>query len=239
MNQLNVVQGASLFTSTGWMHQGLLTLYTGDIRRPWQSVFGFPMTVAYLAARQALILSSREDEVFDLVGQLNDLIGRPEVLNRVYTMLKKLEEETRHKLGRLVALEEESIAAGETETLLEAVEQFLAESKMERPAGRLAEILSPDKPAGEINGLRNILTRLQNLIPALEMVKDQGFHVVVDDRQRQPDRPALEARRHEPILLDGKPSSLAAGFLQPAKSHLTLWNYLVVRSDHGQAMAWN
>lgn len=74
---------------------------------------------------------------------------------------------------------------------------------------------------------------------ALAAVKDRGFRVVVFNRRRQPQRPALEAQRYRPIIHDGQPTGLNAGFLLPDSHHLTLWAYQLQRNDQGQSVIWN
>ena len=110
---------------------------------------------------------------------------------------------------------------------------------MQTVASRLENFLTPNKPADEIAGVSILLARLQRLISALEQVEDDGLHVVVCDRRRQPARPALETRRHEPILGSGSKSTLTAGFLLPTRYHLTLWSYLIIRNNNGQSAIWN
>lgn len=230
---------ASLFApaTAGLTYQA--TLYAGDIRQPWKSVHGFAITAARLAAHQKLILYCREDEVFELMAKLNDLLERPENLNQVFERLENLEREHRQKLARLIGPESQPVFENKADQLLEDVEQFTAGSAKSTLTSRLKEISSLHDPAAKIPGLLEMLDRLQVWLAALEKVKARGFHVVVCDRYRQPDRPAVEARRNEPIWCDGQPTTLPAGFLQPAKHHLTLWAYLVARSDQGQATIWN
>ncbi|RME98130.1 MAG: hypothetical protein D6768_18060 [Chloroflexi bacterium] len=60
-----------------------------------------------------------------------------------------------------------------------------------------------------------MLARLNRMMPALDKIKDTGFKVVVADQRRQ------------------SPGGLAV------RQHLTLWSYLVVRSDDGQSAVWN
>jgi hypothetical protein len=238
-NELKVVTTVSMFTLATWDHAHQATINAGDIRCPWKSVYGFALIAAQLAANQALVLHCREDEAFDLMAKLNALLKRPEVLSRTYKLLKTLEQETRQKLARLTEMEEQPLTESEIPGLLEDTEQILVESSERTVASRLESILSPNKPVEEITGLSKMLVRLRVWISALKKIKDQGMHVVVYDRRRQPYRPALKARRNEPILQDGKQSTLTAGFLLPAKYHLTLWAYLVVRSDDGQSTIWN
>ena len=238
--ELNVMTNTSLFAPVEWKDTDKAVIYAGDIRHPWQSVHGFAMTAARLAANQELVLHCREDEVLGLLAKLNDLLAQPEVLNRTYTWLKKLDQEMLQKLSRLLEFEAQSIGDDETSDLLAQVEQFLTEPAQEQTAAdRLQAVLSPNKPVEEIAGLRKMLARLQLLISTLERVKDQGFHVVARNRRRQPKRPALEARREELILQDGQPTALAAGFLQPPSYHSTLWSYVVVRGSAGQSAVWN
>lgn len=240
MNESKIVAltGAQ-FQLADWTSGSQATLTAGDIRQPWKSVYGFATTAARLAANQPLTLHSREDELFALVAGLNELVARPEVLNRAFEMLKKLEDETLQKLARLVQLEDQPVDINEAPDLIAQAEQWVNGTSPDNTADRLAEILAPDQPTAEIAGLRTMAARLQRLISALEAVKDQGFHVVVFDRRRQPARPAVEARRNEPIHRDGEPTALPAGFLQPLTYHATLWSYVVARSDRGQSTIWN
>lgn len=213
------------------------TLYAGDIRQPWKSVNGFAVTAARLAAFQKLRLHCREDEIFELIAMLNNLLEHPETLNRACEWLELFEREHRQKLTQLVAAKEESVSGNKVGPLLDDVARF--NSRLARlTVVPLKEALGHDL-AAKVSGLLEVLDRLQKWLAALEKVKHSGFHVIVYDRHRQPDRPALEARRNEPIWQDGQPFSLPAGFLLPAKHHLTLWAYLVMRSDQGQATVWN
>lgn len=230
----------SLFTSAaGFQEKQLETLYAGDIRRPEQSVYGFPMAAARLAAHRPLLMHGREDEIFALLAALNGLLGRPEPLNRAYARLKRLQTESREELVRRLALDQEPISDGERRQLIEAVEQALAHPAIQTTATRLEALLRPSTAGQEAAGLKRMVARLQLLVPALAAVKDQGFQVVVAEKRRQPARPALEARRTEPVRLDEQPTAVPAGFLLPPQYHLTLWAYRIVRSDHGQSAVWN
>lgn len=235
-NEINIITANSMFAPlmpASWNDGDYATINSSDIRRPWQSVYGFATAAAQLAVNQKLILHSREDEIFTLMTQLNDLLGRPEVLNHAHQLLKTLQIETSEKLARLIEIEEQPISEDEARELLEHIEQLFEESRQKSLTERFGSAITPDRPTEEIAGLRLMATRLHVLISALKEVKDQGFHVVVLDRRRQPDRPALESRRYE--LADGQ----AAGALQPLKYHLTLWAYMIVRSDKGQSTIWN
>ncbi len=229
----------SLLKPANWTDTNQSLMSAGDIRHPWKSVYGFATSAARLAANQGLILHCREDEVFDLLTELNELLGQPEVLNRASTMLRELEVEKLQKLARLVNIQEQPVSASEATALVEQMEWFLVKSAEETVANRLAETISPHQPADEISGLRKMVSRLQTLMSGLEKVKDHGIHVVIQDRRRQPARPALEARRNEPIFSDTQPKALPAGFLLPTRHHATLWAYVVVRSDKGQSTIWN
>jgi hypothetical protein len=213
--------------------------YAGDIRQPWQSVYGFPTLAARLATERELLLSCREDETFGLLAKLNDLLQDPTSLNRAYQMLQELEQVQRQKLAGLIQKRDQSIAESEIPGLLTQVEQLMAKAGQKTKPERLAELLSSDSPLGEMAGLQHLLQRLQPLLAALAEVKDQGFRVVVSDRRRQAARPGLEARRNQPVVFEGQPVALPAGFLLPARYHLTLWNYLVVRGDTAQSAVWN
>lgn len=234
-----VVSAASLFAPTTEGLTCQATLYTGDIRQPWKSVHGFAITAARLAAYQKLRLHCREDEVFELMAKLNHLLEYPENLNRVVEWLELLEREHRQRLAQLIALESQSASENEVDPLLEDVEQFTAESAQPTVVSPLKEALFRHDPQAKIPGLLEMLNQLQVWLTALEKIKHCGFHVIAYDRHRQLARPALEAQRNEPIWWNGQPTTLPAGFLQPAKHHLTLWAYLVARSDQGQSTIWN
>ncbi len=240
MNEFKIAaQTGAPFRLADWTDTSLVTIAAGDIRHPWKSVFGFATTAARLAANQALALHCREDELFELMAGLNELLAQPEVLNRASAMLRELEEKTLQKLVRLVQLEEQPVASTEVADIIDQVEQLVNGTSPESVPERLAGTLTPNQPTAEIAGLRTMAARLQTLISALEVVKDQGFHVVVYNRRRQPIRPAVEARRNDPIVRDGEPTALPAGFLQPLTYHATLWVYLIARSDRGQSTIWN
>jgi hypothetical protein len=104
---------------------------------------------------------------------------------------------------------------------------------------RLEKILTPNRVVTEKGGVQKMLARLERLVPAIEQIKDQGCHAVVRDRRRQPQHPSVEDRRNQPLYFKGQPAAIPAGFLYPPKHHLTLWAYLVVRSDAGQSAIWN
>lgn len=203
---------------------------TGDIRHPWKSAYGFPMTAARLAAGQGLILFCREDEIFEYLEQLNDLLASPVALNQAFTLLDKLEQQTGQKLAKLVDLADHPLSQHDLTALLTEIEETLAEPAEETVADRLACWLAPDNPTLEISGLSKMLTRLHAVMAVLAEVKDQGFKVVVVDQRRQPQRPAR---------VNGPSERTPATFLQPVQYHLTLRAYLVVRSDHGQSAIWN
>ncbi len=109
----------------------------------------------------------------------------------------------------------------------------------QKAAERLKLLLTPNHPVQEIAGLSRQPARLLESLRGLRTVKAQGFRVVVYNRRRLPRRPALEERRDEPVLLEGRPTCLPAGFLLPPVTHQTLWTYLLVRRDQGQSTAWN
>ena len=220
-----VVTSAQSLEYANWQEADLAIIHTGDIRHPWKSVYGFSMIAAQLAAGQPLLLHSREDEVFDLLAKLNELLGDPDSLNQAHKLLKKLEQETRQKVSSLIEVEQQPLSVDATAGVLEVAEQILTQPSRQSKADRLADILSPDQPGQEISGKSKMLARLQVLIPALEKVKDKGYHVVVFDKRRKPiRRPANQ--------------ETAVG-LMPVQYHLTLWSYLVVRSDNGQSAGWN
>jgi hypothetical protein len=221
----------SVITATLSTVKERYTAYAGNIRRPWQSVYGFPILAARLAAGQELLLSCREDEVFELMAGLNELLQHPASLNRAYRMLQELEQHQRQKLAGLIRLRDQPLDDSEITSLLAQVEQVLAEAPDQTTRDRLAGLLSPNHPVTEITGAQSMLNRLHKLLPALAEVKDRGFRVVVRDRQRQAARPTLAASRRQPIL--------PAGFLAPVRYHLTLWDYLVVRGDSAQSTVWN
>jgi hypothetical protein len=224
-NENKVVTSAQSLEYANWQQADLAIILTGDIRHPWKSVYGFSMIAAQLAAGQPLLLHSREDEVFDLLAKLNELLGDPDSLNQAHKLLKKLEQETRQKVSSLIEVEQQSLTVDATAGVLEVAEQILTQPSRQSKADRLADILSPDQPGQEISGKSKMLARLQVLIPALEKVKDKGYHVVVFDKRRKPiRRPANQ--------------ETAAG-LMPVQYHLTLWSYLVVRNDNGQSAGWN
>ena len=215
------------------------TIYIGDIRQPWKAVFGFPTTAARLAMGQELVLHCREDEVIELMERLNELLESPENLGQAYNMLNKLQQQTEQKLARLIALRDQPIAEDEISDLMADVEQLFTESQEQMLANRLACILSPNHAVQEIAGTGKILVRLNKQLAALERVKDEGFHVIVHDKRRVLMRPALEARRNEPIATVEQSGAPSVGFLWPPKYHLTLWTYLVVRGAAGQSAIWN
>lgn len=232
----------SLFTPLApaeWDQTDQAMLCARDIQHPWQSVYGFPMAAAQLAAQKKLLLPCREDEVFTLLGRLNDLLKCPKALNHAYLLLLLLEKVTVRNLIHRLEPEQPWLMAGQN-TQAAHIDSSPVQSTEKKQSSNLSEILTPSDLAKEIAGLKQMLARLEAWLPALNQVKDQGFHVVVLDRRRQSYRPALEAHRNETILLDhGQPSGLKAGFLQPTRYHLTLWAYLVVRSDTGQSVIWN
>lgn len=217
----------------------LNTLAAADIRQPWRSVYGFPLGAAQLAAGQPLLLHCREDEVFDLLASLNSLLGQTEVLHRAYSLLKRVEEQTRQKLLRRLELEQQPISDSEVSELMASLEQALAQPKLQTTSSRLESILAAPTTGQEAAGLKTMLDRMQSPVSALAAVKDKGFHVVVQDRRRLPARPALEARRAEAVRLAGQPTAIPAGFLLPPRYHLTLWSYLIGRSDRSQSAVWN
>lgn len=226
-------------TSTGGQQSECATIYGGDIRQPWKSVYGFSMTAARLAVGEQMVLSCREDEVFDYLAQLNELLESPESLSRAYGLLVKLAQATRQKFERLLQLRDEPLSEEYLPALLAEVEELLAGPNEQTVADRLACLLSPNEPAQEIVGLGKMLARLRRVMVGLERVKDCGFKVTVIGRQRQPLRPNLEARRNEAIPGAGQSGHVPAGFVLPMQYHRTLWNYRVVKYEGGQLVAWN
>ncbi len=238
MNEFNVKR-ATLFIPAGRIDSTLPILSASDIHQPWRSVFGFPMAAAQLAAHQDMLFHCRTDEVFNYLARLNKHLDSPESLNRAFELLGKLERETQKKLVRLFEQKKQPIQEEEIQALLDQVEQLLAGSSGPVAADRLDVILSPGRPFDEVVGSGRMLARLRVLVKALAQVKDTGLHVVVTEGYRQPARPALTARHADPILWDGQPSGLTAGFLQPLKLHLTLWAYRLTHSSNGQSAVWN
>lgn len=243
IQQFQALTTVSLFgplAPASWdtIHQA--TFDPADIRQPWRrSSHGFPALVAQLAAKQNLILHCREDEIFEVMAATNDLLSSPAALNQAYTWLYQLQQETLEKLARLRQVEEQLLTQAEIPELMAYAEHLLTEPASSTVVDRLESQLSPDQPSAQVTGLNQMVRRFQVWLPALEEVKNQGFRVIVLDRSRQPDRPALEARRYEAIGQDKRPDGLMAGFLLPKRYHLTLWAYLVGRSDIGQAAVWN
>ena len=222
-----------------WTQVERTVICAGDIRQPWQSVYGFPLTAASLAAHRVQIIHCREDEIFDLLARLNDLTEQPQTLGRVYVMLHKLAVQTCDRLARLLQFEDTSLTDREGPTLVEHLERLLAVTSEQKVADRLKLLLAPNDPIQEIAGLSRQLAGLLQSLRGLRMVKEQGFHVVVYDRYRMPRRSGLEERRDEPLLLADRPTYLPAGFLLPPVTHQTLWTYFLVRSDRGQSTVWN
>lgn len=219
-------------TTNHWM-QERATIYTGDIRSPWKSVYGFPVTAARLAPGQELVLHCREDEVFDYLAQLNQLLESPESLNRAYQLLEALAQMTHQKFIHLVQLQDQSISTNEIPDLLGEVEEILAGNVEDTLASRLACFLSPDDPIQEIVGVRKMLLRLRRVMAGLDKVKHQGFKVAVIDRRRKPLRPGGS------VPVEGQPGELPGTFRFPPQYHLTLWAYLVAKSDARQSTVWN
>ena len=149
-------------------------------------------------------------------------------------MVQQLEQAAQSKTEFLLERQKQKIMIGS-----QAGESKPITTSEKTKTGGLDQIIVPNNPVHEIVGLEQMRARLEEWLPALDRVKEQGFHVVALDRRRQPYRPALEMRRNEFILLDGDPTTLEAGFLQPIRYHLTLWAYQVVRCDKGQSTIWN
>jgi len=225
--------------SPDWDRPDRVTIYAADIRKPWKSVYGFPMTAAQLATRQKLMLTCREDEILDNLAQLNTLLSSPESLNRSCDLLEKLAQTTREKILWLVQLQEQPLADSDVEDVMVTVEEILAIPDEQTVADRLANLLTPDDPIREIAEVGKMLVRLRRLTPALDRVKDRGFKVVVINRRRQPQRPNLAARRQQSVPVEGQPELTPARFLSPIGYHLTLWNYLVVRAEGRYSTVWN
>jgi len=211
------------------------TIYTGDIREPWKSAHGFPMTAARLAAGEKLVLSCREDEVFDYLVRLNELLGSPESLKRAHRLLINQAWTTQKKFNRLLKIRDQPLNDCEIPDLLTRAEDILTGSTQPTVPDRLAYLLSPVVPIQELAGLRKMLSRLQNAIVALVKVKDHGFKVVVIERCRQPKRPVPTASQYGA----GQPGAEHISLIAPVDYHLTLWVYRIVRSDQGQSAVWN
>lgn len=225
--------------SPRWNHRERATIHPGDLREPWKSVYGFPMTAARLAAGQELVLHCREDEVFDRLAQFNSLLESPESLSRAYTLLEKRVEATEQKLARLLRLRDESLSESELPDLMAEVEAILADSGEPTVTDRLADLLTPNDPTHEITGVGKMLARLREGLQALGKVKEQGFRVVVLDRCRQPQRPNLAAHGQVSIPQAGQPGRKAVTLYPPVQYHLTLWRYVIAKSSSGQSAVWN
>lgn len=205
------------------------TIYAGDIRQPWKSVYGFPITAARLAMGQGLALTCREDEVVVLMGKMNQLLKRSKDLKRAYEMVQNLQERSEQKLVRLITLRDQAITEDEISELVAEVVQLLEKPQLQTVTDRLACILSPQHPIQEIAGTVTMLARLQKYVAALQQTKDEGFQATVHDRRRTLMRPALEAQQNDPVEGNG----------QLPTYHLTLWTYLVARGVAGQSTVWN
>jgi hypothetical protein len=188
------------------------------------------MTAARLATGQDAIMSCREDEVFDYLVRLNELLGSPESLERTHRLLKNLAGTTQKKLGQLLKVRDQPLSDCEISDLLTRVEDILTGPTQSVVIGPPARLLSPDVPTRKLAGLCRILSRLQKITVALGNVKDQGFKVVVIERRRQPKRP---------VPMAGQPGDEQFSLIAPVDYHLTLWIYRVVRSDLGQSAVWN
>jgi hypothetical protein len=175
------------------------------------------MMAAQLAARCPLALHYREDEELKLMARFNDLLGNPESLGRAYKLLTLLEQEVHRQVSRLIDIEQETITADETTGLVEAAEQSVTEHLAQTKIDRLGNMLSPNIPAQEVRRKSKMLARLQELNAVLESVKNKGFRVIVCDKRRKP------IRSHS--------NKEMANGLRPVQYHLTLWSYLLIRSD--------
>ena len=209
------------------------TIYAGDIRQPWQAVYGFPPTAARLAAGQGLLLCCREDEIIELMDLLNELLKSPESLGRAYEMLHEYQKQMKQKLARLIRLRDLSASENEMPELLTEVEQLITKPQEPTVVDRLASMLSPEHPLKEIAGTGKMFNRQRKFIAALEQVKDQGFQVTVRDSRRKLMRPTPQTSPNGSIDLARQFDTLSANGLLPPKYHLTLWIYLIVRSDDG------
>ncbi|MCB0210459.1 MAG: hypothetical protein KDJ52_14065 [Anaerolineae bacterium] len=196
------------------------TIYSGDIRRPWRSVYGFSMTAARLAMGEEMVLSCREDEIFDYLTQLNALLKSPECLNRACNALASLAQNTQQKFERLIRLRDEPLSDSEIPDLITEVENILADSTEHTLAERLACILRPDNATQEIIGVGKMLARLRRGVGCLEQMKVCGFQVMILDQQRQLKRPSSNITK--PIASQAEPAG-------PAQYHQTLWNYRIAR----------
>ena len=228
---------ASLFAPLApaeWEPSTQATLYGPDLADPWRSVYGFPLAAAQLAAGQKLLLFCRDDEIFAVLARLNTLLACPTALDRAYKLGRQLEQAVEYKIERLLERQKSLSTNGGQVGQLEPVTPL-----EEAGTGNLGRLITPGYPVYEITGLKQMQTRLGVWLPALDGAKDQGFHSAILDRRRQPYRPALEMRRNDSVLVDGEPSALKAGFLLPVQYHLTLWAYLVSRSESGQSPIWN
>jgi hypothetical protein len=239
-SEFQTIVTPSLFSTGRWDPAAYATLGAEDIRHPGKSVYGFSANAARLAANQPLILHCREDEVFDLLAKLNDLLGNLAILNEAYWQLAELKENTERKLARLTDLETQPIEEAEISEIVKTIETYLTtDNSSQTVLDRLEQILTPSRSFDETDGLKTMLDRLEETMAALAAVKDRGFRVAVLNRRRQPHRPALAARRNRPIMHNGQPTDLNAGFLLPDSYHLTLWAYQIKRNEQGQSAIWN
>ncbi|MCB0209087.1 MAG: hypothetical protein KDJ52_07150 [Anaerolineae bacterium] len=239
-NKMQTETNSSLFSTGAWAYSNSATLYNRDIHQPWKSAYGFAVSAARLAAGQPLVLHCREDEIFENMAALNTLLKHPVVLQRAAAMLINLKEASEQKLERLVEIEEQPISESQLADIIQAVEEFLTTDRAELTVfDRLEESLIPPHIGDEKVGLQKMVDKLEGMIAALEQVKATGFHVVVQDRRRQPARPALEMQQSEAAQHNGQSAQHSAGLVLPTQYHLTLWSYAVVRNDHGQSPIWN
>jgi hypothetical protein len=212
--------GRASGSSGTWFKPELVTFYSGDIRQPWRSTHGFPMTAGRLAAGQRMVLVCREDEVQDDITKLNRLLGSPESLNRACTLLEQADNRTRQKFARLVKIQAQAISDEETAELVAAAENLLTSPSRQTVIERLACLLTPDNPTRSTVGLGKTLVLLWQVIAALDKYKDNGFQVEVTAKRRQPLR-LDRAARHQALTIEKQ------------QYHLTLWEYLVARCGTG------
>jgi hypothetical protein len=225
-------------SSNGW-NRDRTTIYAGDLRSPWKSVYGFPMAAARLAAGEELVLHCREDEVFDYLTRLNELLESPEHLNRVYRLLEELFEATQKKFDQRLQQQEQPFSDSEIPDLVAEVEEILTSRVEQTVAERLAFLLSPHDPTREIVGLGKMLARLRRVMAELNIVKDGGFKIAIIHRRRQPQRPGLNCPHNESVPAEEQSGDIPADFLIPGQYHLTLWAYVLAKSEGEAFVAWN
>jgi hypothetical protein len=160
-------------------------LHSSDLRQPWQSPFGFPLMAGRLAAGEPILLVCREDEAKVQQAVLDFLLQTPSCLNRAYTMLEHLIQDTSREWFGGSGPIGKPLGAADVPALLTEIEDFLSGVPSQGIGESVAEYVGPSDPPQTSSEQEILLFQLHELKRALEEVKDSGFSIAIWSETRR------------------------------------------------------